>query len=80
MGSVTRLKEYVLDIIPEILNGAVPPCLMHRYKAKFPKDATAGYFDLFGTSDITVAKLKAETLIHSVSECATGRAQEIFQS
>ena len=48
---------------PRGINGAVPPCLMHSYKARFPKDATAGYFDLFGTSDITIAKLKAETLI-----------------
>jgi len=49
---------------PQGINGAVPPCLMHSFKGRFPKDVTAGYFNLFGTSDITFSKLKAEPEVY----------------
>jgi len=40
---------------------------------------TAGYFDLFGTSDITISKLKAETLIPKFMKNFTNKIVKIKQ-
>lgn len=45
------------------INAATPPCISHSFKMRFSGDASAGYLDLFGVSDVTETKIIIESTI-----------------
>jgi len=45
------------------INAATPPCISHSFKMRFSGDASAGYLDLFGVSDVTERKIIVENVI-----------------
>lgn len=45
------------------INAATPPCISHSFKMRFSGDASSGYLDLFGSSDVTQTKIIIESTI-----------------